>query len=239
MSRSDTKALHVRFSGFSASFRHPLTLTGMQLTTPVPAYSTILGLISACAGKIIGPSDTQLGFEFRAISSDNIEIERTNRLQFKAGVLAPHRSGQSIMSRQVHFEPSLELFVTNLELRSAFESPVSTPCLGRSQDVAWIDFVREVNLFPIEEGDVGATLLPRPYPVRGLILRLPEWMDNHRIGYVRKTGPFGFYMASSPTDTSRIHVKGPRLYHPSDGLASGDAIYIHEWTKLGSAWLKN
>lgn len=224
------RGLHVKFSGFSASFRHPLTLTGVQISTPVPPYSTILGLISACAGRVIRPEDTKIGFEFKATGTDR-ELERTHRFQFKRGVLEPHREGQSIMHRQVHFEPELDLYVTNLNLRDVFDYPASTPCLGRSQDIAWIEFVREVGLDPVEEGDVGPTLLPRPYPPRGLILRLPEWMENDRLGYVRKTGPFGFYMSGTPTETKRIRVKGPGLHHPSDAKSPTDVVYIHEWLK--------
>lgn len=230
MSNLAPGALHVRFSGFSASFRHPLTLTGMQISTPVPPFSTLLGIIGACAGRIITPQDTRIGFEFRATAADR-EIERTNRFQFKNSVLQPHKDGQSIMFRQVHFNPILDLYVTNTNLKQAFESPVSTPSMGRSQDIAWIDFVREISLEPVEEGDLGPTLLPQPFPVKGLILRLPEWMENDRMGYVRRAGPFGFYMAGIPTDQSRMHARGPNLFHPSDSSPPNDAIYIHSWLK--------
>ncbi|MHB8700245.1 MAG: CRISPR-associated protein Cas5 [Nitrososphaerales archaeon] len=222
------KALHAKLAGFSASFRHPLTLTGTQITTPVPPYSTVLGLISSCAGRVITPKDTEIGFEFRASTTDK-EVERTNRFQFKNGILQPHREGQSIMYRQVHFNPVLDLYLTNLNLISAFESPASTPYFGRSQDICWIEFVRQVDLLPIAEGNIGPTLLPKPFPIKGLILRLPEWMENNRRGYVRKTGPFGFYMSGIPTDSIRSHVKGPRLYHSSDAESSTDAVYVHEW----------
>jgi CRISPR-associated protein Cas5t len=224
------RALHAKLAGFSASFRHPLTITGTQISTPVPAYSTILGLISACAGKIVKPSDTEVGFEFRASTTDR-EVERTNRFQFKNGILSPHKEGQSIMYRQVHFNPILDLYLTNLDLKSAFESPTSTPCLGRSQDISWIEFVREIELTSVEEGDVGPTLLPRPFPIKGLILRLPEWMENDRRGYVRRAGPFGFYMSGMPTDTVRSRVKGPCLYRSSDAESANDAIYVHKWVK--------
>jgi CRISPR-associated protein Cas5t len=227
------KALHVRFSGFSASFRHPLTLTGTQVSTPVPPFSTLLGLLGACAGRVITPQDTQIGFEFRATGTD-MEVERTNRFQFKNGMLQPHREGHSIMYRQVHFNPVLDLYVTNLSLKNAFESPVSTPYLGRSQDIAWVDVLHEIDLELVDEGEIGATLLPRPYPISGLILRLPEWMENNRAGFVRRSGPFGFYMAGVPTDTNRAHVKGPRLFHPSDSSAPTDVVYVHEWMKGNS-----
>jgi CRISPR-associated protein Cas5t len=220
----------VRFSGFSASFRHPLILTGVQISTPVPPFSTLLGLISACAGRIITPKDTRLGFEFKACATDR-EIERTNRFQLKAGVLRPHREGQSIMYRQVHFDPVLDLYLTNVALREAFENPVSTPTLGRSQDLAWIDFVREIELEPVESGFIGPTLLPRAFPLRGLIMRLPEWMENDRMGLVRKTGPFGFYMVGVPTKQTRILVSGPNLYHASDSVSPNDVVYVHNWAK--------
>ena len=174
------------------SFRLPLTLTGMQISSPVPPLSTLLGLIGACAGRIISTTDTRIGFEYTATSMDR-EVERTNRLQLKEGKLIPHREGQSIMYRQVHFNPVLDLYVTNTALKSAFESPVSAPCLGRSQDIAWIDFVREVTLDPVTEGDIGPTLLPQSFPLSGLILRLPEWMENDEAGCMRKAGPLGFY----------------------------------------------
>lgn len=228
------RALHVRFSAFSASFRHPLTLTGVQISTPVPSFSTLLGLISACAGRMIKPKDTRIGFEFRATSVDR-EIERTNRFQYKKGKLQPHREGQSIMYRQVYFNPVLDLYVTNLDLRTCFESPVSTPYLGRSQDVAWIDIISEIDLLSVEEGFVGPTLLPRPYPVSGLIIRLPEWMENDRLGFVRRPGPFGFYMCGVPTDIEKKQVKGPRLYHPSDSESVNHVVYVHEWMKASSS----
>jgi CRISPR-associated protein Cas5t len=227
------KALHVRFSAFSASFRHPLTLTGVQISTPVPSFSTLLGLIGACAGRMIRPEDTRVGFEFRALTVDR-EIERTNRFQYKKGKLQSHREGQSIMYRQVYFNPVLDLYVTNLDLRTFFESPVSTPCLGRSQDVAWIDHVSDIDLLPVEEGDVGPTLLPRPFPVSGLIIRLPEWMENDRLGFVRRPGPFGFYMCGVPTVAENKRVKGPSLYHPSDSKCVNHVVYLHEWMKTSS-----
>lgn len=222
-------AIHARLSGFTASFRHPLTLTGVQISTPVPAFSTLLGIISACAGRTITPKDTRIGFEFMASTSDR-EMERTNRLQYERGILREHREGQSIVSREVHFGPVLDLYVTNTGLRNAFEAPAATPCLGRSQDVAWIDFVRQIDLEQVRDGMIGPTLLPQPFPMRGLILRLPEWMENDSLGYVRRSGPFSFFMAGVPTQSSRMHVAGPNLFHPSDAQSQTDAVYIHQWS---------
>jgi len=81
-------ALHIQLEGLTASFRHPLTISGTQISTPMPAYSNILGMISACAGRVVKPSETRVGFEFHCQSHD-LELERTVRWVVKKGRLKP------------------------------------------------------------------------------------------------------------------------------------------------------
>jgi CRISPR-associated protein Cas5t len=102
-------AIHVHMEGFTASFKYTWSITGTQVSLPCPSYSTILGLISACADKQISHNDTRIGFEFRHSSTD-LEIERTDRLAIDdKDNLRQHREGQGILKRQVHFRPQLDL----------------------------------------------------------------------------------------------------------------------------------
>jgi CRISPR-associated protein Cas5t len=225
------KALHVRLEGFSASFRHPLVLSGTQLSTPMPAFSNVLGMISACAGRAVGRAETRVGFEFHCESRD-VELERTVRWQIdKQGWLNPHTKGQGIGYRQVYWLPKLDLYVQNLQLRSVFEEPAATPCFGRSQDIAWIKWCREVELQPRATGALGPTLIPYPQPgIAGLIVRLPEWFENGVVGRPRRPGPFGHYQAIPPTvGEMRFHVQRDDLFHPSDAEHEDDVIYFHNW----------
>jgi CRISPR-associated protein Cas5t len=223
-------ALHIRLEGFTSSFRHPLTISGIQVSTPMPAYSNILGMISACAGRIISPSDTRVGFEFHCQSHD-LELERTIRLMVdKKGRLKPQPKGQGILKRQVYWYPQLDLYVTNLELKRFFESPVATPCFGRSQDIAWIKFVKEIGLTPMARGALGPTLISMPQSgVPGLPVRLPEWIENKKMGYTREPGPFGVYQAMIPTTEILFEVERENLYHPSDSKKDNYVIYLHNW----------
>ena len=222
-------AVHAHMEGFTAFFRHPLMVTGTQVSLPCPPYSTLLGLISACAGRVVTPQDTRVGFEFRAGSTD-VELEKTDRLALdKKGVLQPHREGQGILKRRIHFRPSLDLYVTNLELEDGFKSPVSTPSLGRSQDVVWITGVNRVELEPVERGKIGPTMLPvMKENIPSLIVRCPEWFTNNTVGRTRVVGPVGRYQAMLPTSGIRFQVEMPELYHPSDAV-EGHAIYLHKW----------
>jgi len=249
-----TQALHVRFEGLTASFRLPLTISGTQITLPMPSYSTLLGLISACAGRIIKSKDTRIGFEFRC-SSRYQELERKDRLALKGGMLKPFRDEkaprdfrphikttlegstayleeihQGVGYREVYWHPILDLYITNVDLRSAFENPAATPCFGRSQDIAWIVFIRSVELEPIGRGSLGPTLLPKIHmKIPGLIVRLPEFIENSKMGYSREIGPMGIYQAISPIGDKRFDVEGENLYHSSDAEEENYALYLHRW----------
>lgn len=243
------QALHVRFEGFSASFRHPLIISGTQISTPVPSYSNLLGMISACAGSTLGPEDTgRVGFEFKCRCHD-LEIERKDRWKLSGDQLEPvtkksvprvlrrlspdryELMPQGVGARQVLWEPQLDLFVENVGLQGKFISPTVTPCFGRSQDIAWIRWVRVVDLEPVGAGSIGPTLIPYPQPgVPGVVLRLPEWFRNDRKGLARQSGPFGHYQAMlSTTNGMRFHIQRPDLFHPSDANTADHVIYLHRW----------
>ncbi|MGF3521945.1 MAG: CRISPR-associated protein Cas5, partial [Candidatus Bathyarchaeia archaeon] len=176
---SSIPALHVQLEGFTAFFKHPLTITGTQISLPCPPYSTLLGMLSAIAGRDILPYETRIGFEFHCLSR-GIEIEKTDRLALNKNVLAPHREGQGILKRYIYFHPKLDLYVTNLELEAAFRSPASTPTFGRSQDIAWITKVEKVTLLERPSGNIGPTLIPQiKTNVPSLLLRCPDWFENN------------------------------------------------------------
>lgn len=245
---SSMKALHIRLEGVSASFRHPLVISGTQISTPMPAYSNLLGMVSACAGRVVRPEETRVGFEFRC-RSHSLEIERKDRWELKADRLQPvskkslprvlrfHRNSileevpQGIGLRQVYWEPYLDLYVTNLRFKESFESPVATPCFGRSQDIAWIKWIREIDLYSVRRGSLGPTLVPYPQQgIAGTIVRLPEWFENGKQGQPRQPGPFGHYHAMLPTvGNLRFEVERSNLFHPSDAKHDNEVIYLHEW----------
>ncbi len=225
-------AVHVHMEGFTAFFKHPLVITGTQVSLPCPPYSTLLGVISACAGRVVNPEETRIGYEFHCSSTD-VELEKTDRLAFdsKKDALQPHREGQGILKRYIHFRPVLDLYVTNLELEEAFRYPESTPYLGRSQDVVWITSVERVELHPREEGSLGPTMIPAVKEnIPSLIVRCPEWFTNESEGRMRITGPLGRYQAILPTSGSRFRVRLPELYH-STNAPEEHVIYLHQWLK--------
>lgn len=224
------KLLRVRIRGWTATFRLPLLYTGTGLSAPVPPYSTLLGLIGSVAGREIQPHETRIGYEFR---SDGLalDLERTQRLMMntKTRRLRPQPE-RGIAKRQFHVRPQLDLYLDNIELRTVFESPENCPCLGRSQDVAWITTVDVVDAESVAEGIVRGTLIPFPEPsAGGIILRLPECFYNSDTGYTRRIGKLGMYQVIRYDAPARIRREG---LVSVEGMEDGHAIYLHTLAAL-------
>lgn len=62
------KALHVRLEALSAAYPYPFLKSGTLLTLPAPPLSSVLGHLSACAGRAVGPAETLIGLEFESTS---------------------------------------------------------------------------------------------------------------------------------------------------------------------------
>jgi len=240
------KALHVRFEGFTAFYRMPFLASGTLLSLPAPPYCSILGMLGACVGRELLPSETRIGFEYHCRSSGNIELERTVRWKVdkKKAILVPNPE-QGLTYREIHYAPRLDVYLTNPELRAAFARPAGTPSFGRSQDIAWITLLREIDLGPVEQGRLGPTLMPSPQMDFGgrILPPIAQWFENDRLGYTRRLGnPVQFQVV--PESLERVFVRRRQtnvklgnvrktvtteLYHPSDSDRDDDAVYLHEW----------
>lgn len=223
------EALHIRLEALTASYSYPFLKSGTQLTLPAPPFSSILGNLSACVGRAIGPEETLIAFEFQS-SGRSLDLERTRRLQThkKYGRLAENPQ-RGIARREFHIQPRLDIYITELSFQRFLYEPVACPCLGRSQDVAWIRFVRRVQLHPVESGQLGPTLVKFPNPqVGGLVLPpLVDFYRNDRRGYVREAGRYSRYQFVRFAKQVKAN-SDLALYHSSDSDSEAHVIVLHD-----------
>lgn len=217
------KLLRVHLEGWTAAFRLPLLYSGTSLTSPLPPYSTLLGLIGSLAGRAIAPAETRIGYIFRS-GGTGYDLETTRRLELDKQGRLRAQPAPGIARRQFHVRPSLDLYLDNLAFRDYFEHPRNAPCLGRSQDLAWITAIEEVEAEERPSGMVRGTLIPFPQPgAIGLILALPDYLSNDRRGYTRETGRVMRFQA--------VRYNIPALIERSDlygveGLAADEVVYL-------------
>lgn len=217
------KLLHVHLEGWTATFRLPLIYSGTGLTSPVPPYSTLLGLIGALAGREIAPDETRIGYVFRSHGT-GFDLETTRRLELgNNGKLKPSKV-PGIARRQFHTRPSLDLYLDNLAFRRYFEYPTNPPCLGRSQDLAWITVVAEVEAEATATGTIRGTLIPFPQPgATGVILPLPDYLQNDQKGFTRRVGRVTKFQAVLYEAPAQIMRDG--LYR-IEGMPENEVIYL-------------
>lgn len=233
------RALHARLEGLTASFRHPLLISGTQASLPLPAYTNVLGMLSACMGRFLSPRDARVGFEY-GYRCRGFDLQTTVRLSLDGKRrLLPHRKGSGILHREFHVGPKLDLYITSDQLdniESALLSPVEAPRFGRSEDLAWVRFVRHIRLQPISAGNLGGTLLAEgATDALGLPLTLTEWFEQRRFDRPRRPGPVSRFVALPPAIGLRYRVSGRDLFHPSDADDEEGAVYVHEWGRREDA----
>jgi CRISPR-associated protein Cas5t len=219
------KLLYIRLEGWTATFRLPLIYSGTGLTAPMPPYSTLLGLIGNLAARQMTPSETRIGYIFRS-EGTSYDLETTRRLEMGKDGRLKSQIVPGIVKRQFHVRPSIDLFLDNLSLLSAFESPANVPCLGRSQDLAWITKIKEVDAKPRETGILRGTLIPFPQPgATGVILPLPDYINNDQTGFTREVGRVSKFQAVRYE--TPVQVTRPDLFQVDvEGMATDEVVYL-------------
>lgn len=231
------KGLHVCFEGLTASYPYPFLRSGIALSMPSPPYSSIFGMLSACAGRDVRPDDgLRVGFEFTGGEQRTIDLEKTDRLQTDLKGRLRRNPEQGIAKREFHVYPRLDVYLDDANLKTIFLSPVATPRFGRSQDLAWITSISEIELEPVSKGVVRATLAPFGESLIGQVL--PPLVDYYvndvekqsrvpgrisRYLYIPSLAPLrlqGFELLSTPQ---------MQLYHPSDSAFNEHAVILMDF----------
>ncbi len=177
------KVLRVKIRSWTASFRYPIFVAGLQPTLPMPPLSTIYGLISAAKGEIVTPEDTSVGYVF-FYQSKAVDLETIYELE---GLKAK----SNVANREFLYDNELYLYLTNLELESAFRQPFYPLLLGRSTELAMVEEIKEVELVEKINVKLGKTLIPFPRKgVYGALQALPTHFSDEVFRKAQGTKPF-------------------------------------------------
>ena len=147
------KYLRILIEGWTASFRYPAFISGFQPTLPVPPLSTIYGLLSAAKGELVTPDETNVGFVF-TFDAKAVDLETVYELKGLKG------NKSNVAKREFLFNPSLYLYIDNLEFKKYFKNPTYPMLLGRSSDLAIISEIKEIDLEMKNNVKLGKTILP-------------------------------------------------------------------------------
>jgi CRISPR-associated protein Cas5t len=170
------------------SFRYPHFLIARQVSFDMPPPSTIYGHVASAVGELIPPESFRFAyaFEFQSRTSDlehqHIISPGGSRQSFSSGNVKYPVSVEAVVQphlRDFLFKPRLTLYLDPPALASAFRSPVFCVVLGRSQDLAQVVTVEEMDLEPATGAYLEHTLLPfsfRSIARFGITVLMPRYI---------------------------------------------------------------
>jgi CRISPR-associated protein Cas5t len=175
------EVLRIKITGVVSSFRNPFFISGAQPTLEVPPPSTILGIISAVAGRIVRPDEMSFGYVF-LYKDKGEDLELIYELSLKE----KFKAKSNVIRRDFLTFPELYLYVTNVEYEGYFRKPSFPILLGRTQELAKIEKIEKVTLVKKSPVRFGKTIVPIDFKgVSGAIVALPLYFDYSPQG-VRK-----------------------------------------------------
>ncbi|MHA1780450.1 MAG: type I-B CRISPR-associated protein Cas5b [Candidatus Thorarchaeota archaeon] len=212
------KAVRVRVSSWTASFRYPGFMIGIQPTLPMPPLSTVYGLLSAAAGKIITPADTFVGYTFQS-HGKTVDLERILELE-------PGKPGKwNVLKREVLFDNRLVLYL-DPKMRRYFEHPYFPLLLGRSSDLVRVEQIDDVDLELLkkQEAPFGNSIFTDPPPGYRLatMYALPVYFTDSIPREAIGTQPFAMV-------TEKYTSVGTGVYDPEEDIA----FPLHTAASLG------
>ena len=205
------KVIRIHITGWVASFRNPLFISGFQPTLPMPPLSAIYGLLTAAKGEWVTPHDASVGFVFRS-SGKAVDLETVYEFAGKLDAKS------NINRREFLAQPELYLYTPDIWLREAFERPHYSLLLGRSSDLATVKSIAEIELENRSETTYQDTLLPFPDPqLYGQVQALP----THFTAEIprRPCGTRAYCLI-----TEEVKYTGDVLHDPEKNWG----IYLHE-----------
>jgi CRISPR-associated protein Cas5t len=170
----------VEITAWTSSFRYPNLISGFQPTLEVPPLSTVLGLVNAAAGTYLRYEKVRIGYYFE-FASKQIDLETIYQVEIDSKTSLPTNTVNSnVINREFLFDCRLMIYTQYKSIARYFSSPVYALSLGRSEDLATVDSITEIDLDKIEKADkINGQIIPfKDNHLPGTIQALPKYFSN-------------------------------------------------------------
>lgn len=168
----------IDIKSWTASFRYPNLISGMQPTLEVPPLSTVLGLINAAAGKYLKHSNQKIGYYFE-YESEGEDLETIYQISSKDG--KPTNNAKSnIIYRKFLFNNFLRVYTPDIEVRNYLAEPHFQLLLGRMNDLATVTNISKKEFLEKNEYsfNIRGQIIPFKYHLPGQIQALPRYFTD-------------------------------------------------------------
>lgn len=173
------KVFKIDITAWTSGFKYPNLISGFQPTLEVPPISTVLGIINAAAGKYIKHDKLIIGYYFE-YESKQIDLETIYQIEAHGKGYPKNITKSNIINREFLFNNHLIIYLQDKELADYFRMPVYPLLLGRSNDLATVNNIKEIDLIEIHNADkIKGQIIPLIGNfLPGLIQPLPKYFSD-------------------------------------------------------------
>lgn len=139
------KAFKIDVTAWTSSFKYPNLISGHQPTLDVPPISTVLGLMNAVAGKYIKHKKLSLAYYFE-YAAKQTDLETIYQIEGHEKGYPKNTTKSNIINREFLFNNHLIIYLQDKKIVDYFQTPIYPLLLGRSNDLATINSIKEVEL---------------------------------------------------------------------------------------------
>ena len=173
------KVYRIVISSWTSSFRYPNIISGYQPTLEVPPISTVLGFLNACSGQYLKHKKISLGYYFEYFSK-SVDLETIYQIEINDKKVPKNQVKSNVIKREFLYDCKLILYLTGFQNINFIKSPTYQILLGRSNDLASIDKIEEIELNKIQNADkIKGQIIPfKGNYLPGLLQPLPKYFTD-------------------------------------------------------------
>lgn len=221
------EVFRIDITSWTASFRYPNLISGVQPTLEVPPLSTVLGLLNAAAGKYLNHESLKIGYFFK-YGAKEFDLETIYQIaSTKQGAPKNRDAKSNIMRRQFLFENQLSIYLEDETLVDYLRAPYYNLLLGRSNDLATIEKIEKVKLKEVQNATkVKGQIIPfNDNMLAGKIQALPKYFSDTIPRLSLGTEPYSIIGFQARDMTTKLTA-----YRDETQLKNGVDIFFHKIT---------
>ncbi|PQA55032.1 type I-B CRISPR-associated protein Cas5b [Siphonobacter curvatus] len=212
----------IDLSSWTASFRYPNLISGVQPTLEVPPVSTVLGLLNAAAGQYLHHQKLEIGYYFQ-FDAKAVDLESIYQIDSTNG-RATNNAKSNIIRREFLFNTRLRIYLTDPKLADYFRQPYYSLVLGRMNDLATVEQITTLDLPEVAYASrlAGQVIPFRENYLAGQIQALPKYFTDTFPRQNVGTEPY-----SVISHLTFVKANLPAIHDKNLGKAGTD-IYLHQ-----------
>lgn len=146
------KVFRIDITAWTASFRYPNLISGVQPTLEAPPLSTVLGILNAASGQYLQHQDLEIGYYFE-YSGKTFDLETIYMIPTDSKGNPSNNAKSNIIQREFMADVRLSLYLKDPNITAFLQQPYYDILLGRSGDLATVYTPKEIELTEVEKAD--------------------------------------------------------------------------------------